>query len=178
MDDIEALFELTHAAEDSLDKSDVVGSMRYSAARKSTEERVGQKAAIAFEAFVPAKFMASILRLARSGRFPKKVWLDVKGLGYRDAPRRRDATLLWPRQTERSVLPITDVSFEIPHHRQTEFSLVHSEPDPEDPDAASKASARALQLLEPIFVRISIRLFWVVWLLLAVVVGLAFWIWR
>jgi hypothetical protein len=173
---IEAILKLSEGLDDHLEKSDVVGSVRYSPARKATEEKVGQPAEIAFEAFVPAKFMGSIIGFAKGGRFPKTVWLDVKGLGYREFSRRRDASFLWPQHIERSMLPITDVSFEFPHHRQTDFQLVHAEPDGKGGVPADKPSPRTLNLLEPFWIRLSVRFFWLIWLLLAVAVGLGFWI--
>lgn len=151
--------------------------MRYSPARKASEDGGARRAGISFEVLVPARFMASILRHTRSGRPPRKVWLDVKGLGYRDVARRKSAPLAWPRHDEQPALPITDMSLEFSHRRQTDFSLTHSEPNSNDPKAAKRASARALQTLEPLWVQLSVRLVWVVWLLVAAIVGLAVWFW-
>jgi hypothetical protein len=173
---IEALLKLSEGLDEPLESGDVVGSMRFSAARKATSGAVGQPAEILFEAFVPAKYMGTILGLARGGRFPMKVWLDVKGLGYREFSRRRDASFLWPQHIERPELPITDVSFEFPHHRQTDFQLVHAEPENQGEVAADKPSPRAMNLLEPLWIRVSVRFFWLIWIVLAVVVGLGFWI--
>ncbi|HWD67858.1 MAG TPA: hypothetical protein VG227_07855 [Caulobacteraceae bacterium] len=173
---IEAILKLSEGLDEPLETGDVVGSMRFSGARKATGERIGHPAEITFEAFVPAKYMSSIVGLAKGGRFPMKVWLDVRGLGYRDFSRRRDASFLWPQHTERPELPITDVSFEFPHHRQTDFQLVHAEPDGKDGATPDKPSPRALNLLEPFWIRVSVRFFWLIWIVLAVVIGLGFWI--
>lgn len=173
---IEAILKLSEGLDDHIESGDVVGSVRYTAARKATDEKVGQPAEIAFEAFVPAKYMGSIVGLAKGGRFPMKVWLDVRGLGYREFSRRRDASFLWPRHTERPELPITDVSFEFPHHRQTDFQLIHAEADAKEGGVADKPSAQTMNLLEPFWIRVSVRFFWLIWVLLAVIVGLGFWI--
>ncbi len=175
---VQAILDLVEETDDSLGTADVVGSMRYSAARKSSGLEVGQKAAISLEAFVPPKHMANLLRHVRHGRFPRKIWLDVRGLRYRGAARRKSASLSWPRHSEQPVLLITNVSLEFPHRRQTEFSLVRAASDNDDADASSKASARAIDRLDPLFFRISGPLAWAVWGLLAVIVGAAFWIVR
>ncbi|HEX4862393.1 MAG TPA: hypothetical protein VFV07_14245 [Rhizomicrobium sp.] len=174
---VQAILKIASTTDASLEKGDVVGSMCHSAARKASDEGLPQRAMISFEVLVPAKFMGSILRHTRGGRPPQKVWLDVKGLGYRETPRRKSAPLSWPRHVDQLALPITDMSLEFSHRRQTDFSLMHAEPDSEDPKVAKKASARALQRLEPLWVQLSVRIVWVVWLVVVVVVGLALWFW-
>lgn len=172
---VQATLKLANETDDTLSTGDVVGSMRYSPPHSATEEGGRRAAAISFEAMVPANIMGSILRHARSGRPPQKVWLDIRGLGYRDGPRRKSPPLSWPAHEERPALPITDMSLEFPHRRQTEFKLVHAEAHSEDPTASEKARARALNRLDPVWIRLAVRVGWVVWILLAVIVAWQFW---
>lgn len=175
---VEAFLAIANETDQSLEKGDVVGSVRYSPAVKASGDGGGaRRAGISFEVLVPAQFMASILRHTKNGRPPQKIWLDVKGLGYRNTARGKSAPLLWPGHEERPALPITDISLEFSHRRQTDFSLTHSEPNSDDPKVAKKATARALHRLEPLWVQLSVRMVWVVWLMVAVIVGLALWFW-
>jgi hypothetical protein len=174
---VQSVLQIAQETDQTLKKGEVVGNMRYSAAQRASDERGAQKAEIAFEVLVPVKYMGSILRHTRGGRPPQKVWLDVKGLGHRQTPRGRSAPLSWPGHMDQPALPITDMSLEFSHRRETEFSLVHFQPETNDPLAERKASARALHRLEPIWVQLSIRMVWVVWLLVVAVVGLALWFW-
>jgi hypothetical protein len=160
-------------------KEDVAGSARFTAAKKASEDGPARKASITFEAFVPAKFMGSIVGMARKGRFPRKVWVDVRGLGYRTAARQKDSRLSWPEPDRQPVLPITDVSFEFPLHPQRDFQLIHAEGDHTDAETAEKAaSAQAMRRVEPFLFRVSAPLFWVVWISVALVVGLALFLWQ
>lgn len=177
MEHLEAIAKLVDDG-GALGIDDVVGSMRYTPARRATGEQSAQKAAFEFEAFVPAKFMGDIVRLARRSRFPRKIWLDVRGLGYRSGQRVRDARLSWPQKIDQPALPITDVSFEFPHHPHRDISLFHGDREESEAETASREAAHSVRRLEPVLIRISARLIWVIWFLVVIVVGMAFLIWR
>lgn len=176
-EDIQGIVEITRDVEGLTDEAGVVGGMSYSAPRQSEEIRSGPRAAILFEVFVPAKDMASMVKLSKSGRYPRKAWVDVRGLGYRTASRDAGAQLLWRMNPERWMLPIVHVSFEVPLHPQHEFTLGYAEPEHVAAQTAQKRSAQRLErMVEPLFVRVSAGLWWAVWVLLALVVGIGFWI--
>lgn len=178
-EDIQGIIEITRGVEGLTDEADVAGGMSYSAPRPTEDGRSGPRSAILFEVFIPAKDMASMVKLSKSGRYPRKAWVDVRGLGYRSARRDAGAQLLWRTQQDLWMLPIVHVSFEVPLHPQHEFTLGYAEPEHVAAQTAQKRSAQRLErLIEPIFVRISARLWWVAWLLLALVVGVAFWVLR
>jgi hypothetical protein len=178
-EDINGVVDITKGVEGLTDDTDVAGGMSYSASRRTDGAGSGQRPAILFEVFVPAKDMASMVKLSKSGRYPRKAWVDVRGLGYRTARRDAGAQLLWRRHEDQWMLPIVHVSFEMPLHPQHEFTLGYAEPEHAAAQADHRRSAQRIErLLEPIFVRISARLWWAVWILVAVALGVAFWVLR
>lgn len=116
--DVESTFERDNKA--------VCGSVTYHKARGDPDGFDGQPASLLFNVFAPPDVMASLIRFAEGGRFPKIVTLEVHGMEYGYAP---DGSMKrWLNNSEVKMLPVLAVNYELPLNGEADGERSPDEP--------------------------------------------------
>jgi hypothetical protein len=125
----------TAAVEDTFkdDRDIVCGAVSYHAEWNSKDGLERNPASILIDLFTPPEVMASLVRFAENGRFVKRVTVEVRGMDYGWAP---DGSIKkWPNNAEQKMLPVVNVSYELP---------LLEEPEPDYADDETKVKRASL----------------------------------
>jgi hypothetical protein len=125
---VEWATERTKDVEDTFKSDDdaVCGTVTYHEAWEDRHGLDGGPASIIFYVFTPEDVMASLIRFAESGRFLKRVTVDVRGMEYGYAPDGSEKK--WLNNADNKMLPIVAVSYELPLHDEPEDERSPGEP--------------------------------------------------
>jgi hypothetical protein len=122
-----SIAERTKGVKDSLKSKDDLpfGMMIYSPEWADSDGLHSGPASIFFEVYAPAEVMASLVRFAENGLFPKRVQLEVRGLHYGYGGDGREKR--WPDNKDTSMLPIVNMDYDLPLKDEPE-DLLPGEP--------------------------------------------------
>ncbi len=112
--------ERTKNVEDTFksDSDKLCGTVSYHKAREDPDGLRGRPASILFDIYTPPDAMASMVRFAENGRFVKSVTVELRGMEYGYAPDGSEKR--WPDNADNKMLPIVNVSYELPLLEQPE----------------------------------------------------------
>lgn len=125
---VEWATERTKGVDDTFKSDDdsVCGTASYHAEWNSRDGLDQSPASILFDIYTPSDVMASLVRFAENGRFVKQVTVEVRGMDYGYAPDGSEKR--WPDNADNKMLPIVNVSYDLPLLERPE-----DEPEPGEP---------------------------------------------
>lgn len=164
---VEWATERTKGVDDTFksDEDIVCGTASYHAEWSSRDGLDHTPASILFDIYTPPDVMASLVRFAENGRFVKQVTVEVRGMDYGYAPDGSEKR--WPDNADNKMLPIVNVSYDLPLLERPE-----DEPEPGEPTTPVGAD------LVPVLKETLKWLKGAVWLLAAIAGALVFKGWR
>jgi len=111
---VEWATERTKEVEDTFKSDDdiVCGTVSYHPEWNSRDGLEQTPASILFDLYTPPDVMASLVRFAENGRFVKRLDVQVRGMDYGWAP--DGSVKKWANNSEHKMLPVVDVSYELP----------------------------------------------------------------
>jgi hypothetical protein len=120
--------ERTKGVDDTFKSDDdvVCGTASYYAEWNSREGLDHNPASIGFDIYTPPDVMASLVRFAENGRFVKRVTVELRGMDYGWSP--DGSAKKWLDNADNKMLPIVNVSYDLPLLEQPE-----DEPGPGEP---------------------------------------------
>lgn len=164
---VEWATERTKDIEDTFksDRDKLCGTVSYHKAWEDPDGLHGSPASILFDIYTPPDVMASMVRFAENGRFVKSVTVELRGMKYGYAPDGSEKR--WPDNADDKMLPIVNVSYDLPLLEQPE-----EEPEPGEPTTPVGAD------LAPVLKETLKWLKGAVWLLAAIAGSVVFAKWR
>lgn len=159
--------ECTKNVEDIFKSDDdkLCGTVSYHKAWEDSDGLHGGAARILFDIYAPPDVMASMVRFAENGRFVRTVTVELRGMKYGYAPDGSEKR--WPENAVDKMLPIVNVSYDLPLLEQPEH-----EPQPGEPTTPVGAD------LAPILKETVKWLKGAVWLVAAIAGAVVFKGWR